>query len=117
MRFELNINTKEQIRQLLNIPNNNLQAVLESQANPILTVIDEAIKFQPQQSRTKSLRDYERESLLERCDFNLVKVEAIIRSLIKKIYSITKAMQPYRDLIKSINANDNPPLDLRKLVY
>lgn len=37
-RFELNINTMDQIRNLLNIPNNNLLAVLTSKANPILSV-------------------------------------------------------------------------------
>ena len=116
VRFELNINTKQQIRQLLNIPNNDLQAVLESKSNPILSVIDEAIKFHPLQSRTKSLRDYERELLLERCDFNLIKVEATVRSLIKKNYPISKAMQPYRDLIKLIKATDAPMFDLRTLV-
>ena len=116
VRFELNINTKKQIRQLLNIPNNNLQSVLESRTNPILTVIDEAIKFQPQHSRTKNLRDYERELLLQSCDFNLVKVEAVVRSLINKNTSITRAMQPYKDLIKLINTTDTPMFDLRKLV-
>lgn len=45
VRFELNINTKQQIRQLLNIPNNNIQNVLNATTNPILTVIDEAVKY------------------------------------------------------------------------
>lgn len=116
VRFELNINTKQQIRQLLNIPNNDLQAVLESKSNPILSVIDEAIKFQPLQSRTKTLRDYERELLLEKCGFDLVKVEATVRSLINKNTSIKRAMQPYRDLIKLIKTTDVPTFDLRKLV-
>ena len=89
VRFELNINTKEQIRQMLNIPSNDLLAVLNSKANPILSVIDEAVKYDLQPKRTKTLRDYERELLLEKCDFNLVKVEAIIRSLINKNTSIT----------------------------
>ena len=116
VRFELNINTKEQIRQMLNIPSNDLLAVLNSKANPILSVIDEAVKYDLQPKRTKTLRDYERELLLEKCDFNLVKVEAVIRSLINKNTSITRAMQPYKDLINLINSTDKPILDIRELV-
>ena len=116
VRFELNINTKRQIRQLLNVPNNDLQSILESKANPILSVIEEAVKYDPHPKRTKSLRDYERELLLEKCDFNLVKVEAVIRSLINKNTSITRAMQPYKDLINLINSNDKPMLDIRELI-
>ena len=116
VRFELNINTKEQIRQMLNIPSNDLLAVLNSKANPILSVIDEAVKYDLQPKRTQTLRDYERELLLEKCNFNLVKVEAVIRSLINKNTSITRAMQPYKDLINLINNTDKSILDIRELV-
>lgn len=116
VRFELNINTKEQIRQMLNIPSNDLLAVLDSKANPILSVIDESVKYDSQPKRTKTLRDYERELLLNKCEFNLVKVEAVVRSLIKKNTSITRAIQPYKQLIKLINPTDRTSLDLRKLV-
>lgn len=61
VRFELNINTKQQIRQLLNIPNNNIQNVLNAISNPILTVIDEAVKYEPQQQKAQTLRNYEHE--------------------------------------------------------
>ena len=79
VRFELNINTKQQIRQLLNIPNNNIQNVLNATANPILTVIDEAVKYEPQQQKAQTLRDYEHVLLLKDCDYDMVRVEAKVR--------------------------------------
>lgn len=116
MRFELNINTKQQIRQFLNIPNNQLVNVLSSKANPILTVIDEAIKYESPLIKTLTVRDYERGLLLKDCDFDLVRVEAKLRSLSSKNTSIKRLMQPYKDLYKRINSINSPTFDVRSLV-
>lgn len=116
VRFELNINTKQQIRQLLNIPNNNIQNVLNATANPILTVIDEAVKYEPQQHKAQTLRDYEHELLLRDCDFNLIKVEAKVRALSSKNTSITRMMQPYKELYKRLQENKADTIDIRSLV-
>ena len=116
VRFELNINTKRQIRQLLNIPNNNIQNVLNATANPILTVIDEAIKYEPQQQKAQTLRDYEHELLLKDCDYDMVKVEAKVRALSSKNTSITRMMQPYKELYKRLQDNTASTIDIRALV-
>lgn len=116
VRFELNINTKKQIRQLLAISNNNLLEVLQSNVNPILSVIDEAVMSECLSHRTRTLRDFERELLLQKCDYNLIKVEALVRSLINKNTSITRAMRPYKELLKLIKYESISNLDLRKLV-
>ncbi|MGM9822521.1 MAG: phage/plasmid replication protein [Muribaculaceae bacterium] len=116
IRFELNINTKSQIRQLLNIPNNRLMSVLESTTNPILTIIDEAVKYEPQQHKAQTLRDYEHELLLRDCDFDLVKVEAKVRALSSKNTSIKRLMQPYKELYKQINSVNSCTIDIRELV-
>lgn len=116
IRFELNINTKSQIRQLLNIPNNRLMSVLESTTNPILTIIDEAVKYEPQQHKARTLRDYEHELLLRDCDFDLVKVEAKVRALLNKNTSITRTMQPYKELYKRLQNNKTSTIDIRALV-
>lgn len=116
IRFELNINTKTQIRQLLNIPNNSLSSVLASTTNPILTIIDEAVKYEPQQRNAQSLRDYERELLLRDCDFDLVKVETKLRSLSSKNTSIKRLMKPYKELYKRISLSNSHAFDIRELV-
>ena len=43
VRLELNLRSMEQVRNYLHIPNNQLQAVLNSTTNPILTIYDEAV--------------------------------------------------------------------------
>lgn len=80
IRFELNINTKIQIRNLLSINSNNLLEVLNSDKSPITTILDEAISHKTTQNRqSTNLKDYERELLLKECEYNLSKVESIIR--------------------------------------
>lgn len=117
VRFELNINTKQQIRQLLNIPNNNIQNVLNTTANPILTVIDEAVKYVPQQQqKAQTLRNYEHELLLKDCDYDLVKVEAKVRTLLSSTTSITNKMKLYKALYKRLQENQNNAIDIRSLV-
>ena len=116
VRFELNLNTMYQVRQFLNIPDNNLQSVLNAVANPILSIIDETVKFEPQRQKGMTLRDYERVLLIESCDYDLAKVEAKIRAYSKKSTSITRAMQPYKDLFHQIKAEQNMVIDIRKLV-
>jgi len=97
-RFELNIVTKEQIRKLLNIQDNNLRSVLHSGANPILTVFDEAINLNGTTINHTNKKDYMMELVIKDCDYDLEKVEAKIRSLTPKTTSIKREMQPFREL-------------------
>ena len=113
-RFELNIKTVDQIRNLLNIPNNNLLAVLTSKANPILSVIDEAIKYNDCQHRTMTLRDYEHCLLLKECNYDMSAVEAKVRTLSAKTTSITRVMKTYKNLYKQMNSIPN--VNIRELV-
>lgn len=119
-RFELNINTKAQIRSLLNIPSNDLRIVLSAKTNPILTVIDEAIiPYKPQHRytyRKQTLREYERELLLKSCHYNIVKVEAVVRSLSSSNTSIKRIMQPYKDLLNRLQSSKVEGLNIRDLV-
>ena len=117
VRFEVNINTMSQIRTLLNIPNNDLKIVLSATANPILTVINEAIKYNKPQHRKQTIREYERELLLKSCNYDIVNVEALIRSLSSSNTSIKRVMQPYKDLLNRLMISPNATsLNLRDLV-
>lgn len=116
IRFELNINTIDQIRHLLNIPNNSLLVVLTSNANPILSVIDEAIKYNDCQQRTMTLRDYEHSLLLKECNFDMGAVEAKVRALSAKTTSITRVMRVYKNIYKQMQTNPVPDIDIRALV-
>lgn len=116
VRFELNINTKAQIRNLLNIADNDLQTVLSATANPILSVLDEAVIYRKPQQRKQNLRDYEHELLLKECGYDLVKVEAKVRALSSTNTSIKRVMQPYKDIQNYLQTLSVPIFDIRKLV-
>lgn len=116
IRFELNINTMDQIRKLLNIPNNSLLEVLASKANPILSVIDEAIKYNDFQQKKLTLREYEHNLLLKECNYDMSAVEAKVRALSARNTSITRAMKVYKDLYSQIQTKSAHNIDIRALV-
>jgi hypothetical protein len=116
VRIETNINTKIQIRQFLDIQDNELMSVLNSNTNPILTILDEAIKETSANSHIDSLTDYKNELLLKECNYDLSQVEAIVRLYCSKNTSIKKTMQPYRELYHQLQENKTPTFDIKKLV-
>ena len=117
VRFEMNINSKFQIRQFLNIQDNKLMSVLNSDANPILAILNEAIREPDENTyHISSIKDYHYELTLKDCNYNLGEVEAKIRSLVSKNTSIKRMMEPYRELYQRIQNNKGPAFDLRKLV-
>lgn len=106
LRVELNINTMLQIRELLEVEDNDLMTVLTSQTNPILSIVDEAIREHRQINHRLSLRDFERTLLLQSCNYDLLEVEAVVRGFCGRNTSITRAMQPYRDLLEAQTQTD-----------
>lgn len=105
VRFELNINTMAQIRSLLNIPDTKLQTVLNATANPILAVIDKAVRYEKPKVKPQSLRDYERMLLIKECGNDMAEVEAKVRSFSSHNTSITRAMRPFRELFQRMQAS------------
>lgn len=117
IRFELNIGTKEGIRQLLNVPNNNLQTVLASKTNPILTVFDEAISDSSgQQRKPMELKDYEHILLLKECGYNMKAVSAKIKTLISPSTSLNRTLKVYRNLYSQIQNDPVTGLDIRDMI-
>ena len=118
VRFEMNINTPKQVQKLLNIPDNRLSNVLSSSANPILDVLNEALKELDEKSSSVpcAWKEYKDILVLKDCDNNLGKVENKIRSLTSSNTSITRMMKPYRELHKWLKHESEPSFDLRKLV-
>jgi len=116
-RLELNINSAKQIKELLEIADNKLLSVLQSKANPMLTVFNRALKETPVNAPViHTLKAYLYELVLKDCDYNLDKVEAKVRGLISKNTSVTKAMKPYREYYHSLRGNNIPMFDIRQLV-
>lgn len=116
VRFELNLNAMDSIRKLLNIADNDLMTVLNADANPILTVVDEAVNDAPMQQPPKTLRNYERGLLLKECNYDLAEVEAKVRALSSQHTSITRQMEPYKALLQASQASTDRPITLRSFL-
>ena len=89
-RLEANVKTKLQIKQLFNINDNNLIDVLNSPANPLLTLFDEVFIFpeepdqqiqdKPDPLTLGKLSDVKNALLLEKCDYDIEKVEVVLKT-------------------------------------
>ena len=116
IRFELNIDTKAQIRLLLGVSDNRLLSVLSSNANPILTVFDEAIRQNETTAYHSDLKEYMMALLIKDCHNDLEEVEAKVRAMIPKTVSVKKKMQPFRDLYMKMQNEVAKYIDVRSLI-
>lgn len=116
IRFELNIDTKAQIRLLLGVMDNRLCSVLSSNANPILTVFDEAIRQNKVTPYHSDLKEYMMALLIRDCHNDLEEVEVKVRAMIPKTVSVKKKMQPFRDLYAKMQNEVATCIDVRGLI-
>lgn len=104
-RFELNLNSKEQIRNALGSSNTKLQSVLSSNANPITDFLDEVIGSTPEPSSMTDKKSYVTMLVLKDCDYDLEKVEAKMRQFYtSRGTNINVIMQPYRQMMEQMNS-------------
>lgn len=117
-RLEVNLNSKEQIRNSLGISNTKLGTVLSSDANPIVDFLDEVISHGPQAPFTMTdKKTYLTMLVLKDCDYDLEKVEAKMRQIYhRRGLNITTIMRPYRQMMEQLNSNENVDLwdDIRR---
>ena len=117
VRFELNLNSMEQIRKHLNIHDTMLYNVLHAEANPIVEFIDKAFVLEDPAPIDMKLRDIERLALLESVDRDVTKLEMIVRKHSSPKSHISQLMQPYRNLLKTIEQKgENYLLSIRNVL-
>lgn len=105
-RFELNLNSKEQIRNALGSSNTKLRAVLSSEANPITKFLDEVIDNAPAPASMTDRKSYMTMLVLKDCDYDLEKVETKMRQFYtSRGTNINTIMQPYRQMMEQMNAS------------
>lgn len=109
-RFEINLDSKEQIRQALHVHNTKLMTVLSADANPIADFLDNVVQPESEVSMPDK-KTYMMTLVLKDCDYDLEKVEAKLRSFIhSKGTSIKNVMKPYIALMGQMNNNDGADL-------
>lgn len=118
IRFELNLNSKEQIRQSLGIKDTSIQSVLSSTSMPIWDFLNKVLDDGSDYKSRSSLNEFKNELLLKYCENDLAKVEAIVRRHSSPHTHISQAMKPYRELAVKLSENLSPDLkqQLRNLL-
>ena len=110
-RFEINLDSKEQIRQALHVHNTKLLTVLSADANPIADFLDNVVQSHSEVISMPDKKTYMMTLVLKDCDYDLEKVEAKLRSFIhSKGTSIRNVMKPYIALMGQMNDNDGADL-------
>lgn len=109
-RFEINLDSKEQIRQALHVHNTKLMSVLSADANPIADFLDTVVQPESEVSLPDK-KTYMMTLVLKDCDYDLERVEAKLRSFIhSKGTSIKNVMKPYIALMGQMNSNGGAEL-------
>ncbi len=101
-RFELNLDSKEQIRKALQIADTKLMTVLSAEVNPISDFLDEVVEPREAVPMTDK-KSYLTMLVLKDCEYDLEKVEARMRQLYpSRGTSISKVMEPYKAMMEQI---------------
>ena len=103
-RFELNLDSKEQIRKSLRIADTKLMTVLSSDADPIADFLDDVVEPRETVPMTDK-KSYMTMLVLKDCDFDLEKVEAKMRFFYpSRGTSISRVMEPYKAMMERMSS-------------
>lgn len=107
-RFELNLNSKEQVREALHLTDNRLKNVLTSTASPIREFVEKVIEPTNDPVHLSDKKEYVTMLVLKDCDYDLEKVEAKMRELYQnKGTNFKKVMEPYRSMMNKMTSGDS----------
>ena len=98
-RFEMNLQSKQAIRDALAITGTTLREVLQSSTNPIEKLLADAIQEDSSPSSQDTWKTYWQTLVLKDCDYDLEKVEAKLREY--KDSGINRAMTPFRSIMET----------------
>lgn len=102
-RFEMNLNSMEQIRESFGVEDTTLQTILDSECNPIVRFLDEVLEDDSVAARHNARRDYINELILADCGYNLERVEATMRKFYAPGTKMRQVMQPFKELLPHIH--------------
>ena len=103
-RFEIRVNSEEQVRQTLRITNAILKTVLSAKATPLYDFADEVLAPNTQ-TDISAIQQYRIELILKDCDYDMQKVEATLKDKYAEKTGMTKILNPYRE---ALNRRNNP---------
>lgn len=118
LRFEMNLNSMEQLRKSLNITDTSIYSVMNSNSTPIWNFLDKTIQDSGIEAVCTNLSELKNQLLLEYCGCDLAKVEALLRNYHSPNTHISQVMRPYRALAEKMTENLTPSVkqQLRNLL-
>ena len=106
-RFEINLNSKEQIRNSLDLSDNKLLSVLQSEATPIASFIKDAVSPPTVPIKYNDRKSYLMALVLKDCDYDITKVDAKLRELYAPGTKFSKLLKPYRAALDAMSQEGN----------
>lgn len=105
-RFELNLTSKQQIREALHTNGNTLAEVLQADANPIYDFLSDVLTEDAEGKVVSAWKDFRNLAVLAVCDYDLSKVEAKMKQFKKAgSFNITNGMRPFREILAGLPAD------------
>ena len=109
-RFELNLNSKQQIRSSLHVSDTKLITLLlaAQSVNPIYEFLSEILcEDVVSKEVTNTVEDLKRYALLYMCNFDLSRVRAELNARKSKGTKMRAMLKPYQQMLASLNDNPN----------
>lgn len=108
VRFEFNLNSRQAIRETLNIEDTSIDEILNSEANPIYNFLNDVVVEENEEAPANlSLTDRKNLAFLRDCDMDMAKVEAEIRKYASKSTHISQVLKPYKALMSRLGNKGN----------
>ena len=115
-RFEINLNSKAQIRTSLGIADTRLMSVLTSTRNPIIDFLDDIVANTDEMIPLTDKQTYITTLVLRDCNNDLAEVEEKMRQIYSKGTNISKVMKPYREALAKKSKSEFTKTDLLKML-
>lgn len=119
IRFELNLNSIDRIRNFFGIQETKLTTLLQSTADPIKSLLESIVVDDPAirsaADYSGNLRTLEHLLLLAACNFDMFTIEQVIRELYGSSRSITRAIKPYHELYRRLIDSISEPRQDKRL--
>lgn len=94
IRFEMNLTSLKAIKDQLNINDNSISSVINSEYNPIMPFLDMVLIDNNNTRVAQTVRDLERLAFMEKYDYDMKAIEREVRSIIERSKKKTKPSQP-----------------------